>query len=87
MLSHWYDPQLCLLFQGLVALEAVTTPYACRDFEADIFLLFHTTAISKRFQATVHIGNVIQTATVVDLNRVCGSVRSNSHTFDSLSKV
>lgn len=57
------------LRRGLVVLEAVTTPYCCREFEADIFLLFHTTSISKRFQATVHIGNVIQTAVVVDLNR------------------
>ena len=51
-------------------LEPVTTPYSCLEFEADVFLLFHTTSISKRFQATVHIGNVIQTAVVVDLNKV-----------------
>ena len=42
----------------------------CKEFEAEIFLLFHTTQISKRFQATVHIGNVIQTAVVVSMNRV-----------------
>ncbi|XP_065061561.1 GTP-binding protein 2-like [Rhopilema esculentum] len=57
------------LRRGLVVLEAVTTPYCCLEFEADVFLLFHTTSISKRFQATVHIGNVIQTAIVVDLSR------------------
>eukprot|EP00112_Aurelia_sp_Birch-Aquarium-sp1_P000843 Seg1080.7 transcript_id=Seg1080.7/GoldUCD/mRNA.D3Y31 product="GTP-binding protein 2" protein_id=Seg1080.7/GoldUCD/D3Y31 len=57
------------LRRGLVLLEPVTTPYSCLEFEADVFLLFHTTSISKRFQATVHIGNVIQTAVVVDLNR------------------
>jgi len=39
-------------------------------FWADVFLLFHTTSISKRFQATVYIGNVIQTAVIEEMNKV-----------------
>jgi len=38
-------------------------------FWADVFLLFHTTSISKRFQATVYIGNVIQTAVIEEMNK------------------
>eukprot|EP00794_Sanderia_malayensis_P020007 gene20007-21968_t len=57
------------LRRGMVLLEPMLAPYCCMEFEADVFLLFHTTAISKRFQATVHIGNVIQTAVVIALSK------------------
>ncbi len=61
---------LIFFLQGLVLLEPVNKPYCCMEFEADVFLLFHTTAISRRFQATVHIGNVIQTAMIIGLSKV-----------------
>lgn len=40
------------------------------EFEADILLLFHTTKIARKFQCTVHIGNVVQTAVIKSLNKV-----------------
>lgn len=45
-------------------------PRACLIFWADVYLLFHHAAISKRFQATVYVGNVIQNAIIIDMNKV-----------------
>ena len=60
---------LCLL-QGMVLTDPVKKPRPCYLFWAEVFLLFHTTSIGKRFQATVYIGNVIQTAVIEEMNRV-----------------
>jgi len=61
----------CLhLLQGMVLTDPVQKPRSCLGFWADVFLLFHTTSISKRFQATVYIGNVIQTAVIEEMNKV-----------------
>jgi len=62
---------VCLhLLQGMVLTDPVQKPCSCLGFWADVFLLFHTTSISKRFQATVYIGNVIQTAVIEEMNKV-----------------
>ena len=45
-------------------------PKACKEFEAQIYLLFHANQISKGFQATSHIGNVCQTAQIVKMDKV-----------------
>lgn len=45
-------------------------PVSCIEFEADVFLLFHATKISRKFQTTVHIGNVLQTAVVKWMSKV-----------------
>lgn len=58
------------LLQGMVLTDPVQKPCSCLGFWADVFLLFHTTSISKRFQATVYIGNVIQTAVIEEMNKV-----------------
>ena len=58
------------LLQGMVLTDPVQKPCSCSGFWADVFLLFHTTSISKRFQATVYIGNVIQTAVIEEMNKV-----------------
>jgi len=42
---------------------------ACMEFEAELFLLFHNTKISLKYQATVHIGNIIQTAVIKHMDR------------------
>ncbi|XP_057315333.1 GTP-binding protein 2-like [Hydractinia symbiolongicarpus] len=39
----------------------------CLEFEAEVFILFHTTKISKNYQASVHVGNVIQTAIIENI--------------------
>ena len=55
----------------MVLAEPAVSPQACVAFTADIYLLFHTTTLSKRFQATVYIGNVIQNAVIEEmLNKV-----------------
>ena len=56
--------------QGMVLLDPVQKPRSCHGFWAEVFLLFHTTSIAKRFQATVYIANVIQTAVIEDMNKV-----------------
>lgn len=38
-----------------------------KEFEADIYLLYHDTKISAGFQTTVHVGNVCQTVQVVHI--------------------
>ncbi|CAH3165580.1 unnamed protein product [Porites evermanni] len=58
-----------LLRRGMVLADPVQKPRPCYGFWAEVFLLFHTTSISKRFQATVYIGNVIQTAVIEEMNR------------------
>jgi len=58
-----------LLRRGMVLTDPVQKPRSCVGFWADVFLLFHTTSISKRFQATVYIGNVIQTAVIEEMNK------------------
>jgi GTPase len=40
------------------------------EFEADIYLLFHSTYICKGFQTVIHVGNVRQTATIIKMNKV-----------------
>lgn len=58
-----------MLRRGMVLLDPVQKPRSCQGFWADVFLLFHTTSIGKRFQATVYIANVIQTAVIEDMNK------------------
>lgn len=54
----------------------------CCLFQANVHVLFHTTAIHKGFQCTVHLGNIRQTATIV------GIMSSNGiHTDESASVV
>lgn len=58
-----------LLRKGMVLTDPVQKPHSCFGFWADVFLLYHTTSISKRFQATVYIRNVIQTAVIEEMNK------------------
>ena len=56
--------------KGMVLVSAKLEPKACKEFEAQIYLLFHANQISKGFQATIHIGNVCQTAQIVHMSKV-----------------
>lgn len=57
----------------LVGKELVITPPAesrsCREFEAEVVILFHSTTISKRYQAMLHCGVVRQTVTIVEMKQ------------------
>lgn len=56
--------------RGQILLEpCVVEPTTCMEFEADVLLLFHHTKISRKFQCTVHIGNVVQTAIIKSISK------------------
>ncbi len=63
------------LRKGMVLVNAKLEPKACKEFEAKIDLLYHVNKISKGFQATVHIGNVCQTACITFMDKK--SIRNN----------
>lgn len=60
----------------MVLIHPKLEPKACREFEATIYLLFHANQIHKGFQATLHIGNVCQTASISYMDRVCFSLNN-----------
>ncbi|ELT99327.1 hypothetical protein CAPTEDRAFT_18841 [Capitella teleta] len=55
--------------KGMVLLSAQLSPVACLEFEADVYLLFHSNFICKGFQTVIHVGNVRQTASIVKMNK------------------
>lgn len=57
------------LRKGMVLVNAKLNPKACKEFEAKIDLLYHVNKISKGFQATLHIGNVCQTAYITYMDK------------------
>jgi GTPase len=59
----------------MVLLSPLLASNACLNFEANIYLLYHANRISKKFQVTVHIGNVCQTATIINMDKE--SLRTN----------
>lgn len=54
----------------MVLLSPQLSPVACLEFEAEIYLLFHTNHICKGFQTVIHVGNVRQTAIIIKMNKV-----------------
>lgn len=50
--------------KGMVLVDAKLKPVACREFEAEILVLYHSTTISPNYQAVVHCGVAQQTAKV-----------------------
>ncbi|XP_067681273.1 GTP-binding protein 2-like [Haliotis asinina] len=63
------------LRKGMVLVSPNSEQYACREFEADIYVLFHSSRISVGFQTTIHIGTVCQTAVIVKMDRE--NIRTN----------
>lgn len=61
--------------KGMVLVSEKLNPKACKEFEAHIYLLFHANQISKGFQATIHIGNVCQTAQIIYMDKE--SIKTN----------
>ncbi|XP_023227812.1 GTP-binding protein 2-like [Centruroides sculpturatus] len=59
------NPETITLRRGMVLTTKDSLPPICVYFQARIHVLFHSTMIYSGFQATVHIGNVRQTATVI----------------------
>ena len=54
----------------MVLVSEKLNPKACFEFEADIYLLYHVNSITKGFQATIHVGNVCQTAQITFMSTV-----------------
>jgi len=54
----------------MVLVSEKLKPKACRQFEAEIYLLYHSNGISKGLQATLHIQNVCQTANIYSMDKV-----------------
>lgn len=53
------------LRNGMVLVGREENPKGCLFFQATVSVIFHATAINSGFQATMHIGNIRQTAVVV----------------------
>ena len=54
----------------MVLVSSELNPCACLEFEADIYVLFHTHYICKGFQTVIHVGNVMQTAIILRIDKV-----------------
>ncbi|KXS18255.1 P-loop containing nucleoside triphosphate hydrolase protein [Gonapodya prolifera JEL478] len=56
--------------KGMVLLSKTNPPpQACREFEAEVVVLFHSTTIGSKYQAMLHSGCIRQTARIVDLSQ------------------
>lgn len=64
------------LRSGMVLLSPDSDASGCYFFQATVYVLFHTTAIYRGFQTTVHIGNIRQTAVIVGIMGV-GGIHTN----------
>ncbi|KAG2174047.1 hypothetical protein INT44_000161 [Umbelopsis vinacea] len=61
------------LRKGMVMLsheKDAPMPKACRQFEAEVLVLYHSTTIGQKYQAMVHCGSVRQTARIVNLDQI-----------------
>ena len=45
-------------------------PSCSSAIEASLFLLFHTSELSERFQGTLHVGKIVQTVTIEKMSQV-----------------
>jgi len=57
------------LRKGMVMVDPSLKPVSCREFEAEVLVLYHSTTISANYQAVVHCGVSQQTAKLVGLNK------------------
>ena len=51
----------------MVLLSPEVQPSVCYKFEADIFLLFHTSQVAKGFETTLHVGSVCQICRIEEI--------------------
>ncbi|KAL1492702.1 hypothetical protein ABEB36_010918 [Hypothenemus hampei] len=61
------DVRLPNLRNGMVLVAREENPKGSLFFQASVSVLFHATAIYPGFQATVHIGNIRQTAVIIGM--------------------
>lgn len=59
----------------MVLISEKAKPKSCMMFEAEIYLLFHANQIAKGLQATLHISNVCQTASIIRMDK--DSIKTN----------
>jgi GTPase len=45
-------------------------PACSSAIEAKLFLLFHTSELSERFQGTLHVGKIVQTVAIEKMSQV-----------------
>ncbi|CAI9729953.1 GTP-binding protein 2-like [Octopus vulgaris] len=57
------------LRKGMVLVSPESSPFACIEFDANIYVLFHAKHISTGFQTTIHVGNVRQTVKIVRMDK------------------
>jgi len=57
------------LRKGMVLVDPSLKPKACREFEAEVLVLYHSTTISINYQAVIHCGVAQQTAKLVSLDK------------------
>lgn len=57
----------------MVLVSAEMNASACEEFEADIYLLYHSSQIGKGFEATMHVGSVCQTCKIVAIEGKVGT--------------
>eukprot|EP01114_Cavostelium_apophysatum_P005599 TRINITY_DN1678_c0_g1_i3.p1 TRINITY_DN1678_c0_g1~~TRINITY_DN1678_c0_g1_i3.p1 ORF type:complete len:239 (-),score=82.14 TRINITY_DN1678_c0_g1_i3:44-760(-) len=57
------------LRKGMVMVDPSLKPRSCREFEAEVLVLYHSTTISSNYQAVIHCGVAQQTARLVDLDK------------------
>lgn len=55
------------LRKGMVLISPLIRPPVCYYFQAKIQIIFHATNISSGFQASIHIGNIRQTAEILGI--------------------
>lgn len=62
---------IALTFPKGMAVLSPSSNLACYSgLEANLFLLFHTTKMSKGFQGTLHVGKIVQTVVVESISQV-----------------
>ncbi|KAJ8308331.1 hypothetical protein KUTeg_013205 [Tegillarca granosa] len=59
------------LRRGMVLVSKEAPLIACRLFEADVFVLFHSSQIQPGFETTLHVGSVCQTCRI---EKICDKV-------------
>jgi len=57
--------------KGMVMLDGNSHPVGCREFEAEVLILYHSTTIAENYQAVVHCGVAQQSCKIVKLNKEC----------------
>jgi len=57
------------LRKGMVLVHKSMSPVACREFEAEVLVLYHQTTIQKNYEAVVHCGTSQQCARILEIDK------------------